>query len=39
MEVIEEKTTGNFYDRKGDYNYYTAELYANLFFTKGTVCK
>lgn len=38
MEVLEEKTTGNFYDRKGDYNYYTAELYANLFFTKGTVC-
>jgi hypothetical protein len=26
--VIEEKTTGDFYDRKGDYNYYTAELYA-----------
>lgn len=38
MEVLEEKTTGNFYDRKGGYNYYTAELYANLFFTKGTVC-
>ncbi|RPD40984.1 hypothetical protein [Chitinophaga barathri] len=38
MEVLEEKTTGNFYNRKGDYNYYTAELYANLFFTKGTVC-
>lgn len=38
MQVISEKTTGNFYDRKGDYNYYTAELYANLFFTKGTVC-
>ncbi len=38
METLEEKTTGNFYDRKGGYNYYTAELYANLFFTKGTVC-
>ena len=38
MEVLEENTTGNFYNRKGDYNYYTAELYANLFFTKGTVC-
>lgn len=38
MEVIDEQTTGDFYTRKGDYNYYTAELYANLFFTKGTVC-
>lgn len=38
MTVLEEKTTGNFYDRKKEYNYYTAELYANLFFTKGTVC-
>ncbi|MRG45992.1 hypothetical protein GFS24_12760 [Chitinophaga sp. SYP-B3965] len=38
MEVIDEKTTGNFYTKKGDYNYYTAELYANLFFTQGTVC-
>lgn len=38
MEVINEKTTGNFYTKKGNYNYYTAELYANLFFTKGTVC-
>ncbi|WP_109698467.1 hypothetical protein [Chitinophaga deserti] len=38
MQVLTEKTTGNFYDRKGGYNYYTAELYANLFFTKGTVC-
>lgn len=39
MEVIDEKTTGDFYTKKGDYNYYTAELYANLFFTKGTVCE
>jgi hypothetical protein len=38
MEVVEEKTTGDFYTRKGGYNYYTAELYAYLFFTKGTVC-
>src|SRR5687767_1191278 len=28
MEVLEEKTTGDFYDRKGNYNYYTADLYA-----------
>ncbi|SHM12779.1 hypothetical protein SAMN05444266_106454 [Chitinophaga jiangningensis] len=38
MKVEEEKVTGDFYDRKGNYKYYTAELYANLFFTTGTVC-
>jgi hypothetical protein len=38
MEVLEEKTTGDFYDGKGAYNYYTAELYAGLFFTKGRKC-
>ena len=30
--------TGDFYDKDRDYNYYTAELYASLFFTKGQVC-
>ncbi len=38
MDVLEEKITGDFYDRKGAYNYETPELYAGLFFTKGTVC-
>ncbi|MBO9727653.1 MAG: hypothetical protein J7623_03335 [Chitinophaga sp.] len=38
MKVANEKVTGDFYTRKGNYNYYTAELYANLFFVKGTVC-
>ena len=38
MEVLEEKTTGDFYDRKGGYNYYTAELYDAFFFTHGKVC-
>jgi hypothetical protein len=38
MQVVEEKTLGDFYDRSGAYNYYTAELYAGLFFTKGKVC-
>ncbi|MBL7747269.1 MAG: hypothetical protein JNM19_07590 [Chitinophagaceae bacterium] len=38
MEVLHEKTTGNFYDDDGGYNYNTAELYAGLFFTKGSVC-
>lgn len=38
MKVLEENSGGDFYNPKGAYNYYTAELYANLFFTKGTVC-
>lgn len=38
MDVLEEKITGDFYDRKGAYNYETPELYAGLFFTKGTIC-
>jgi hypothetical protein len=38
MEVLQEKTTGDFYDRKREYNYYTAELYAAFFFTAGRVC-
>ncbi len=36
--VDEERTTGDFYTKKGDYNYYTAELYASLFFAKTPVC-
>ena len=38
MEVLSEKTTGNFYEDNGDYKYYTADLYAGLFFTAGSVC-
>lgn len=38
MDILEEKVTGDFYDRKGGYNYMTPELYAGLFFTKGKVC-
>ncbi len=38
MQVLEEKTTGDFYDNSGDYHYYTADLYAGLFFTKGQIC-
>jgi hypothetical protein len=33
-----EEVTGDFYDKKGDYNYYTAELYSSLFFAFDTVC-
>ncbi|MGI8633892.1 MAG: hypothetical protein ACR2KZ_00675, partial [Segetibacter sp.] len=38
METIEEKTTGDFYDKKGNYNYTTAQMYAGLFFTHCQVC-
>lgn len=38
MEVLEEKVSGDLYDRNGGYEYYTAELYAGLFFTRGKVC-
>jgi hypothetical protein len=36
--VLEEKTTGDFYKKDGGYNYYTASLYSSLFFSKDTVC-
>ena len=38
MQVLDENTSGNFYDGDGNYNYYTAELYSGLFFTKEPVC-
>ena len=38
MEVLEEQVTGDFYDSRNNYNYYTAQMYASLFFTKDSVC-
>lgn len=38
MEVLEENVTGNFYEADHSYHYYTAQLYASLFFTKDSVC-
>jgi hypothetical protein len=38
MDVLQEKVTGNFYKKKKEYRYYTAELYAYLFFTEDTLC-
>jgi hypothetical protein len=38
MQVLEEKVTGDFYDAYHNYNYYTAQMYAALFFTKDSVC-
>ena len=38
MEVLDENTSGDFYDEDKNYNYQTAQMYAGLFFTKGSVC-
>jgi hypothetical protein len=38
MKTLEETTTGDIYDKNKNFNYYTGEMYAGLFFTKGTVC-
>lgn len=38
MQKEYEKVTGDMLDKNGKYNYYTAELYASLFFTKGKIC-
>ena len=37
-QVLEQKVTGDMLKRNGDYNYYTAELFAYLFFAKDPVC-
>jgi hypothetical protein len=38
MEVLEEKSTGDIYDKKHRYNYYTGQLYSSIFFAYDTVC-
>ncbi len=38
MDKVQETVQGDFYNDNGSYNYYTAELYAGLFFTKDSVC-
>lgn len=38
MDVLNETVTGDMYDDAHEFNYYTAKMYASLFFTQGTVC-
>ena len=38
MKVLEQSATGDIYDDNGSFNYYTAQMYAGLFFTKDSVC-
>ena len=38
MQTIDEQVTGDMYDENREFNYYTAKMYASLFFTKDSVC-
>ncbi|MEO8821942.1 MAG: hypothetical protein ABI366_00095 [Ginsengibacter sp.] len=38
MKVLNQRATGDFFDKSGNFNYYTAQMYAGLFFTKKSVC-
>lgn len=38
MKVLSQAVTGDMYDNDGNFNYYTAQMYAGLFFTKDSVC-
>lgn len=38
MQVLEQEITGDMFQSDSSFNYYTAEMYASLFFTKGSVC-
>ena len=38
MQIIEEQVTGDIYDQTRQFNYYTARMYASLFFTTDSVC-
>lgn len=37
-EFVEQHTTGDFLDGRGNYNYTTGDMYAGLFFSKTKVC-
>jgi len=38
MQTIDEQVTGDIYDENRDFKYYTAKMYASLFFTKDSIC-
>lgn len=37
-EVLDLKTTGDFLDKEGNFNYLTGQMYGSLFLTKGRIC-
>ncbi len=38
MKTLESTVKGDIYDRNGDYNYYTPQMYSSIFFAPDTVC-
>jgi len=38
MEILDEKSSGDMYDKNHHLNYYTADMYAGLFFAADTIC-
>jgi hypothetical protein len=38
MQVLDEVVTGDMYTASKEFNYYTANMYASLFFTKDSIC-
>ena len=38
MQVLNQAATGDIFDSDSNFNYYTANMYASLFFTNGRVC-
>ncbi len=38
MKVLNQTARGDMFDSDGNFNYYTAQMYAGLFFTKDSVC-
>lgn len=38
MQTLSETSSGDFYTADKEFNYYTAQMYASLFFTKGKIC-
>lgn len=38
MDVITQEVSGDMFDEDGNFNYYTGQLYASLFFTEDSVC-
>jgi hypothetical protein len=38
MHVLEEKSSGDIYNKRREFNYYTAQLYSSIFFAYDTIC-
>ena len=38
MQTLSQKASGDMYNADSSFNYYTANMYASLFFTKGSIC-